>query len=289
MHNRMSVGIAGSGVMAQGIALTASTAGHQVTIFSRSDSGGARAAETTNSALELIKDGPRTEYRAGGYCIPTTELEDLADCDFVIECVVEQIEPKLALFRNLDRLCSAKTILASNTSTLEISQLAAATKRADRVCGLHFFNPAPKMRLVELVAPDAASAETIDAARKFAEDCGKTVIEVKDTAGFVVNALLFPYLNRAAKMVRMETAAPEDIDKAMTFGCNHPLGPLQLLDLIGLDTAIAILDTLHRRFDDDEYLADQLLRDLVKVGRFGRKTGAGIYEYLPQHPTSIEG
>jgi 3-hydroxybutyryl-CoA dehydrogenase len=209
----------------------------------------------------------------------TDHLGDLVECDLVIESVVEDLAVKKPLFAELDSICKPDAILATNTSTLPVVEMAVATHRADKVVGIHFFNPAPMMSLVEVVAPLTASTETIGAARAFAEACGKTPVEVKDRAGFIVNALLFPYLNNAVRMLESGTATAEDIDAAMKGGCNFPMGPLALLDLVGLDTSVAILDALYEEFRDPNYAAVPVLRRMVSAGTLGRKSGKGFYEY----------
>jgi 3-hydroxybutyryl-CoA dehydrogenase len=172
-----------------------------------------------------------------------------------------------------------EAVIATNTSTLPVVDLAVETSRPDRVCGVHFFNPAPAMSLVEVVRPLTASDETIESVRAFATACGKTPVEVKDRAGFVVNALLFPYLNNAVRMLENGTASAGDIDAAMQGGCNFPMGPLALLDLVGLDTSLAILDALYNEFRDPNYAPVPLLRRMVSAGQLGRKSGSGFYDY----------
>jgi 3-hydroxybutyryl-CoA dehydrogenase len=197
----------------------------------------------------------------------------------VIESVVEDLDVKKALFAELDDVVKEGAILATNTSTLPVVELAMVTTRPDRVCGVHFFNPAPMMSLVEVVRPMTASDDTIETAKAFAAACGKDPVEVKDRAGFIVNALLFPYLNNAVRMLEAGTASRDDIDTAMKGGCNFPMGPLALLDLVGLDTSLSILDALYDEFRDPNYAAMPLLRRMVTAGQLGRKTGAGFYDY----------
>jgi 3-hydroxybutyryl-CoA dehydrogenase len=206
-------------------------------------------------------------------------VADLEDCDLVVESIVEDLEAKRDLFVELDRVCQPDAVLATNTSTLPIINLAMATNRPDKVCGIHFFNPAPVMGLVEVVRPLTASDETIAAARAFAEACGKDPVEVEDRAGFIVNALLFPYLNNAVRMLEAGTASRDDIDAAMKAGCNFPMGPLALLDLVGVDTALAILTALHDEFGDPNYTPVPLLKRMVAAGHLGRKSGRGFFEY----------
>jgi 3-hydroxybutyryl-CoA dehydrogenase len=197
----------------------------------------------------------------------------------VLESVVEDLAVKKELFTRLDDIVKADGILATNTSTLPVVELAMATERPEKVVGIHFFNPAPMMSLVEVIAPLTASEDTVAAAKAFAVACGKDVVEVKDRAGFIVNALLFPYLNNAVRMLEAGTANRDDIDTAMKGGCNFPMGPLALLDLVGLDTSLSILDALYAEFRDPNYAAMPLLRRMVAAGHLGRKSGLGFYDY----------
>ena len=277
------VGVVGSGIMGTGLVEVAARAGHAVVLRSRSHDSAQAALAAVESRLGRLRDrGQLTadEHDAVWARVTvTTELDELATCDVVIESIVEELDAKRALLAELDRICDAASILASNTSTLPIVELAMATKRPDRVCGVHFFNPAPAMALVEVVKPLTASDDTIAAAVAFAESCGKQPIVVSDRAGFVVNALLFPYLNNAIRMCEMGTASIDDIDAAMKGGCNFPIGPFALLDLIGLDTALAILDALYAETRDPACAAAATLRRKVSAGQLGRKSGAGFFDY----------
>jgi 3-hydroxybutyryl-CoA dehydrogenase len=208
-----------------------------------------------------------------------TALDELAACDLVLESIVEDLPTKQELFRELDRVCTPSAILATNTSTLPVVEMAMVTDRPERVCGIHFFNPAPVMSLVELVPAITTSDQTVADARAFVEACGKTAVTVKDQAGFVVNALLFPYLNNAVRLCDAGVASRDDIDAAMKGGCNFPMGPLELLDLVGLDTSLAILDALYTEFHDPNFAPAPLLRRMVAAQRLGRKTGSGFYDY----------
>jgi 3-hydroxybutyryl-CoA dehydrogenase len=277
------VGIVGSGIMGSGVAEVASKAGFEVTLRSRTD----RGAESMVAGLEKslakqvekgkLDDGERAAVQARVRAV--TDLEDLADCDLVLESIVEDLATKKELFGELDGICSDDAILATNTSTLSVRAIAGATSRPERVCGIHFFNPATVLPLVELVRAEPTSDETIAAARAFAESCGKTVVDVRDQAGFVVNALLFPYLNNAVKLLADGVASRDDVDAAMKGGCNFPMGPLELLDLVGLDTSLAIIEALHAEFKDPNYEPAPMLRSLVQEGKLGRKAGAGFYDY----------
>ena len=258
--------------MGSGIAETAAVSGFEVVLRSRSQS----TADATLAALEKslnrqVEKGKKTEEerdQALGRVTGTSELDALSGCDLVIESVVEDLAVKKDLFGDLDRITDDKAILATNTSTLPVIELAMRTGRPDRVCGVHFFNPAPVM-----------SDETIAAARAFAEACGKTPVEVKDQAGFIVNALLFPYLNNAVRLFEQGVASIDDIDTAMKGGCGFPMGPFALLDLVGLDTSLAILDALYDEFRDPNYAAVPLLRRMVTAEQLGRKSGKGFLDY----------
>jgi 3-hydroxybutyryl-CoA dehydrogenase len=277
------VGVVGSGIMGAGIAECAARAGYEVVLRSRrQDAADAMMTALASSLGRRVDRGKTTSDerdRVLARVIATTELERLAECDLVIESIVEQLAAKQELFRQLDRLCPESVILATNTSTLAVIDLARATGRPDRVCGVHFFNPAPVMSVVEIVRPLTASDETIAECRAFVEACGKQPVEVKDRAGFIVNALLFPYLNNAARMLDDGVASRDDIDAAMKGGCGFPMGPLALLDLVGLDTSVAILEVLHRELGDPNYAPVAILRRMVAEGSLGRKSGQGFYLY----------
>jgi 3-hydroxybutyryl-CoA dehydrogenase len=277
------VGIVGSGIMGSGVAEVAAKAGIDVVLRSRQQAtADAMLAGLERSLAKQVERGKLEEAAAkeiAARVSATDDLKALADCDLVLESVVEDLEVKKALFQELDGIVKEGAILATNTSTLPVIELAVATGRPDKVCGVHFFNPAPAMSLVEVIAPMTASAETIEAAKAFAAACGKDPVEVKDRAGFIVNALLFPYLNNAVRMLESGTATRDDIDTAMKGGCNFPMGPLALLDLVGLDTSLSILDALYEEFKDPNYAAMPLLRRMVTAGQLGRKSGLGFYDY----------
>jgi 3-hydroxybutyryl-CoA dehydrogenase len=277
------VGIVGSGIMGSGIVEVAAKAGFEVVLRSRQQA----TADATLAGMEKsldrqvekgrLSDEDRTAALAR--VTATSNLHELADCDLVIESVVEDLLVKKELFRELNHICKDTAVLATNTSTLPVIEMAIETHRPEQVCGIHFFNPAPMMKLVEVVRPLTASDATIEAAKEFATACGKDPVEVNDRAGFIVNALLFPYLNNAVRMLENGTANRDDIDTAMKGGCNFPMGPLELLDLVGLDTSLAILDALYDEFRDPNYAAMPLLRRMVTAGQLGRKSGAGFYDY----------
>jgi 3-hydroxybutyryl-CoA dehydrogenase len=239
-------------------------------------------AALAKSLARQVEKGKRTEEEAAeisGRVSATAHLGDLVDVDLVIESVVEDLAVKKELFAELDSVCKPETILATNTSTLPVVEMAMATGRPDLVCGVHFFNPAPAMALVEIVRPVTAADATVEAATAFATACGKDPVEVKDQAGFIVNALLFPYLNNAVRLYEQGVGSKEGIDAAMKGGCGFPMGPFALLDLVGLDTSLAILDALYDEYRDPNYAAVPLLRRLVSSGQLGRKTKKGFYDY----------
>jgi 3-hydroxybutyryl-CoA dehydrogenase len=277
------VGIIGSGIMGSGIAEVVAAAGYTVILRSRRrDSADAMLTGLSTSLAKQVAKGKRTQDEAdaiGARVSATAHLGDLVDADLVLESVVEDLAVKKALFAELDSVCKPGAILATNTSTLPVVEMAMATGRPDLVCGIHFFNPAPAMTLVEVVRPVTATDATMSAALEFATACGKDPVEVKDQAGFVVNALLFPYLNNAVRLLEQGVASKEGIDAAMKGGCGFPMGPFALLDLVGLDTSVAILDALYDEFRDPNYATVPLLRRMVTSGQLGRKTGRGFYDY----------
>jgi 3-hydroxybutyryl-CoA dehydrogenase len=277
------VGVAGSGIMGTGIAQVAVTAGYEVLLRTRSQSNADAWLRRLETSLgRQVKKGELSadeSVAALGRARAVTDLGELELCDVVVESVVEDLDVKQQLLRDLDRVCPDHTIFATNTSTLPVTDLAVSTARPDRVCGLHFFNPAPKMPLVEVVPALCTSDDTVASLRQFAEDCGKTPVVVKDRAGFVVNALLFPYLNGAVRLLESGVASKEDIDAAMRGGCNFPMGPFELLDLIGIDTSVAVLDRLYAETADPCNAPAPVLRRMVAAGRLGRKSGAGFYDY----------
>jgi 3-hydroxybutyryl-CoA dehydrogenase len=277
------VGIVGSGIMGSGIAEVAAKSGFEVVLRSRAQ----QTADAMVAGLEksLAKQVERGKLEASdrdaalGRVRAVADLGELADCDLVLESIVEDLATKKHLFTDLDRICPEHTILATNTSTLPVVEMAMVTGRPDKVCGVHFFNPAPMMALVEIVRAITSSDDTIAEATTFATTCGKNAVQVKDQAGFIVNALLFPYLNNAVRLFDAGVATRDDIDAAMKGGCNFPMGPLELLDLVGLDTSLAILEALYEEFRDPNYSPAPLLRRMVSAEKLGRKTRVGFYDY----------
>jgi 3-hydroxybutyryl-CoA dehydrogenase len=277
------VGIVGSGIMGSGIAETMAMHGIEVVLRSRAQAtADGMVAGMEKSLARQVEKGKVSEAdrdAALGRVTAVSDLGELAGCDLVIESVVEDLGVKKHLFSELDRICPDGTVLATNTSTLPVVEMAMETGRPDKVCGIHFFNPAPVMALVEVVRPITASDETIALAMALAEACEKTPVEVKDQAGFIVNALLFPYLNNAVRLLENGVASRDAIDTAMKGGCGFPMGPFSLLDLVGLDTSVAILDALYEEFRDPNYATVPLLRRMVAAELFGRKSGKGFYDY----------
>ncbi len=277
------VGVLGSGIMGAGLAEVMARSGYDVIVRSRSQSSAdAMVASIDKGLTKAIERGKATDedkVEILGRITATDHLGHVADCDLVIESVVEDLAVKKALFAELEEIVKPSGILATNTSTLPVVELAMVTKRPELVCGIHFFNPAPAMKLVEVIRPITASDDTIATAMAFATSCGKDAVEVLDRAGFIVNALLFPYLNNAVRMWEMGTASMESIDTAMKGGCNFPMGPFALLDLVGLDTSLSILDALYAEFRDPNYAAVPTLRRMVAAGHLGRKTKRGFSTY----------
>jgi 3-hydroxybutyryl-CoA dehydrogenase len=277
------LGIVGSGIMGSGIAEVAAKAGVTVVLRSRKQETADDMVAALGRSLARQVDKGRLDAAdaeaVSGRVSATSDLDALADCDLVLESVVEDLDVKKQLFVELDRIVKDGCILATNTSTLPVVEMAVETGRPEQVVGIHFFNPAPAMALVEVIRTLVSSDEAIAAAVDFAEACGKDPVVVEDRAGFIVNALLFPYLNNAVRMLENRTASREDIDSAMKGGCNFPMGPLALLDLVGLDTSVAILDALYTEFRDPNYAAVPLLRRMVAAGHLGRKSGQGFYDY----------
>lgn len=269
--------------MGSGIAEVAAATGATVIVRSRNQtSADAMLATMAKSLAKQVDKGKRTSEDADAILArvsATTNLKDLADCDFIIESVIEDLEVKRGVFRELNDVADSDAIIATNTSTLSVIELAMEMSRPERVCGLHFFNPAPAMSLVEVVRPISASDETMAAVTAFVLACGKEPVNVKDQAGFVVNALLFPYLNNAVRLLEQGVATKEGIDIAMKGGCGFPMGPFALLDLVGLDTSVAILDALFAEVAEPNFSPRPLLRRMVSAGQLGRKSGSGFYDY----------
>jgi len=280
------VGVVGCGQMGSGIAQVSAQAGYDVVVREVTDElfqrGHKRIAGSLDKFVERQKMTPAERDAVLARIKGTTRLADLKDCDLIVEAATEDFNEKTKIFRELDSICGSKTIFSSNTSSLPIGDMAAATKRPDRFCGLHFFNPVPLMKLVEVVRSIDTSEATYQTARAFAESVGKTVVTAKDTPGFVVNLLLIPYLLDAVRALEAGVASREDIDNGMKLGCGHPMGPLTLLDFIGLDTIHYIAEIMFAEFKDTRYASPPLLRRMVNADHHGRKSGRGFYDYSGQ-------
>lgn len=279
----MKVYVLGAGTMGAGIAQAFAVKGHEVIIRDIKNEFVEKGLAGINKNLsKLVSKGKMEESQKEEILIRLTGTVDLnmaADCDLVIEAAIENMEIKKQIFGDLDKICKPETILASNTSSLSITEIAAATNRPDKVIGMHFFNPAPVMKLVEVIKGMATSEETFDAVKELSEAIGKQPVEVKEAPGFVVNKILIPMINEAVGIVAEDIASAEDIDKAMMLGANHPMGPLALGDLIGLDVCLAIMDVLYNETKDSKYRAHPLLRKYVRAGWLGRKTKKGFHDY----------
>jgi 3-hydroxybutyryl-CoA dehydrogenase len=278
-----AVGVVGCGLMGSGIVEVAARAGQRVRFLESSDAlveaGRARVEASTLRAVERRKLPAEERDRLLERISGSADVLDLADVDLVIEAATEDRATKLELFRRLDEITRPDVVLASNTSSIPIVDLGAATKRPELVIGLHFFNPVPIMGLVEIVKAITTSDETVEFGRGYCVTLGKTTVLSRDRAGFIVNTLLIPYLNDAVRMLEEGFATREDVDTAISLGLNHPMGPLRLADLIGLDTCLQIADVLYDEFKEPRFAAPPLLKRMVTAGHLGRKTGRGFYEY----------
>ena len=286
------VGVLGAGLMGSGIAQVVAQSGMQTTVREVSDAlcqrGRTGVEKSLAKGIEKGKVTPEARDAALAKLTFTTDLEALRDCDIVIEAVVEDIEVKNGLWRELDGLCPPRTIFASNTSSLTIAAMAAATTRPDRMVGLHFFNPVPLMRLVEVVRTVTTSRETFEAAFAFTRRIGKQPIATKDNSGFVVNLLLIPYLLDAIRALEHGVATIDDIDNGMQLGTGHPMGPFTLLDFVGLDTTNKIAEIMFAEYRERRYAPPPLLKRMVLAGMYGRKSGKGFYDYSVDPPRPSE-
>jgi 3-hydroxybutyryl-CoA dehydrogenase len=277
------IGVLGAGQMGSGIAQVAASAGWQVRLADATLESAERAKAKIGAGLKkLVEKAKLTEDVAAatlGRITPVGALEDLATSDLVVEAVTEHLETKLGLFQRLDAAVKPGAILASNTSSISITRIAAATKRPSQVVGMHFFNPVPVMKLVEVIRALQTSDESYATAVAVVQKLNKTAVTAKDSPGFLVNRILLPLLIEAVFTLEQGLGTPEDIDQAAKLGLNHPMGPLELSDFIGLDTVLAIADVFHREFADSKYRAPTLLRNYVAAGWLGRKTGRGFYRY----------
>jgi 3-hydroxybutyryl-CoA dehydrogenase len=282
------VGVLGCGLMGSGIAQVCAQAGFETVVreveqkfidkgFGAIEKNLARAVDKGKISQE-DKDGTLSKIKG------TLELEDLKDCDLIIEAIIENLDLKNEIFSTLDKLCPDETILASNTSSLTVMSMAAATQRPDRFCGLHFFNPVPIMKLVEVVKTVATSKETIDTCYEFCKKIGKIAILAKDNSGFIVNLLLIPYLLDAIRVLEEGVGSIVDIDTGIKLGLNHPMGPLTLLDFVGIDTTYNIANIMFEEYREKRYAPPPLLKKMVLAGYYGRKSGRGFYDYSGEKP-----
>ncbi|NKY98404.1 3-hydroxyacyl-CoA dehydrogenase [Nocardiopsis alborubida] len=282
------VGVVGLGAMGAGIAEVFARAGFNVTGVEIDQAAVDRGrAHVDRSLSKAVDRGKLTEDERTGIDTRltfTTSREDLADADFVVEAVPERMDVKRDVFADLDRICPPGTILATNTSSLSVTEIAALTGRPDKVVGLHFFNPAPVMKLVEVITTVSTSAETVDVVSEVAKRIGKTPVAVGDRAGFVANALLVPYINDAIRLYERKVATREEIDASVQKAAGLPMGPLTLADMVGLDVCLAVMDVLWEEYRDQRYAASPLLRRMVAAGRLGRKSGQGFYTGTDEAP-----
>ena len=275
--------VLGAGTMGSGIVQAFAQKGYEVIVIDIKDELVQSGIVRINNGLsKLVSKGKMTEEtkedilsRISG----TTDMNLAADCDLVVEAAIENMKIKKEIFAELDKICKPETILASNTSSLSITEVASATNRPEKVIGMHFFNPAPVMKLVEIIRGMATSQETFDAVKELSVAIGKEPVEVEEAPGFVVNRILIPMINEASFILQEGIASVEDIDTAMKYGANHPMGPLALGDLIGLDVCLAIMDVLYNETGDTKYRSSSILRKYVRAGWLGRKSGRGFYNY----------
>jgi 3-hydroxybutyryl-CoA dehydrogenase len=287
------VGVVGCGLMGSGIAQVCAEAGYKVVVREVSDDllkkGLGKIESFLAKGVERGKVAPEKKQEVLGRLEGTTSLEKLSACDIVIEAVLESLDAKREVYQGLDRICPPRTIFASNTSSLSITEMAAVTKRPDRFVGLHFFNPVPLMKLVEVVRSLLTSAETFEQALEFAKSLGKTPVRATDRTGFIVNRLLVPYILDAIRAVEEGVGSVVDIDEGMRLGCGHPMGPLTLLDFVGLDTTYYIANIMFDEFREKRFAPPPLLKRMVQAGLHGRKTGKGFYDYSQDPPRPMPG
>ena len=292
MSEIRKVGVLGCGLMGSGIAQTAAAAGFLTVVRDVAqpllEKGRASILKSLSRLVEKGKLTAATRDTALARLSFGTDLSALRDCDIIIEAVTEDLELKNGLWRELDRLCGPATIFASNTSSLTIGAMASATTRADRFVGLHFFNPVPLMPLVEVIRTATTSKETFQRAYDFARALGKEPVATVDNPGFIVNLLLVPFLLDSTRALEHGVASTADLDRAMQLGCGHPMGPLALLDFIGLDTVVRIADIMFEAYGDDRYATPPLLRRMTRDGLHGKKSGKGFYDYSVDPPVPAE-
>ena len=277
------IGVLGTGTMGAGIIQVLAQNGYEVVLRARRQTSVDNGIKTVDKNLNrMVEKGKITEEEKAtvmGRISGSIELEIVKDADLIIEAATEDMENKKALFKELDELCKPGTIIATNTSALSITEIACATNRPDKIIGMHFFNPVPMMKLVEIVRGLSTSEETRETILELTRSLGKTPVDVAEAPGFVVNRVLIPMVNEGVGILADGVASAEDIDQAMMLGANHPMGPLALGDLIGLDVCLAIMETLYKEFGDSKYRPHPLLRKMVRANKLGRKTGIGFFDY----------
>lgn len=277
------VGVVGCGLMGSGIVMVSAQAGFQVVVSEINDQllskGLASIDKFLSKSVEKGKLSQADKDTVIGRIKGTTNMGDFKDCDLVVEAAIENMDLKKKIFAELDKVCAPQAILATNTSCLSIIDMAMATRRPDKVVGLHFFNPVPIMALLEIIRTIATSDDTLESAKQFGKAVGKTIVIARDTPGFIVNVLMMPFLLDGIRMYDSGVATREDIDTAVKLGLNHPLGPLALADLIGLDTVLFISNAIYEEYKDPKFAAPPLLKKMVTAGWLGRKSGKGFYKY----------
>ena len=279
----MKVAVIGTGTMGNGIAQTFAQAGHDVLLKGRSEASLQRAHKAIDKSLSKMVEKGKMEAAQKDAIIAkivdTMDYNDCADADLVVEVIAEDMAIKKEIFQTLDKICKPEAILATNTSSLSITEVAACTSRPENVIGMHFFNPVPMMKLVEVIKGQLTSAEVHNKVVEIAKEVGKVPVSVNEAPGFVVNSILIPLVNEGIGILADGVASAEEIDEAMKLGANHPMGPLALGDLIGLDVCLAIMEVLYNEYGDSKYRPHPLLRKMVRADLLGRKTGRGFYDY----------
>lgn len=283
MKEIKTIGVVGAGQMGSGIAQVAAVSGYSVLLYDAFPGVAAKAAERMKASLDKLLVKGKLDQEKHDFAVQAVKvvdtLEETAKADLVVEAAVEKVELKKELFAALDKAAAPDVILASNTSSISLTEIASATSRPDKVIGMHFFNPAPVMKLLEVVKGYLTSQETIDTVLEIGKQMGKVTVVAIDKAGFIVNRILDPMLNEAIFLLEEGVGTAEDIDNGMKFGCNHPMGPLALTDLIGLDVLLAVMEVLYREYGDSKYRPAPLLKKMVRAGKLGKKTGEGFFKY----------